>query len=109
MPNNVATAKLVSRADVEAILALQTETLGNGLIEIEDGLLLDEALAHPGKGDAISRLDEPAQEVLNRDVAEGVTLDIGADERIVGIEILDASRRLDLRQVLPVSHGTAVA
>ena len=51
------------------------------------------------------RLDDPPQEVLNRDVAEGVTLDIGADDRIVGIEILDASRRLDLRQVLPVSLG----
>ena len=49
------------------------------------------------------RLDDPPQEVLNRDVAEGVTLDIGAGDRIVGIEILDASRRLDLRQVLPVS------
>ena len=55
------------------------------------------------------RLDDPPQEVLNRDVSEGVTLDIGADERIVGIEILDASRRLDLRQVLPVSHEAAVA
>ena len=51
------------------------------------------------------RLDSPPQEVLSRDVAEGVTLDIGADDRIVGIEILDASRRLDLRQVLPVSLG----
>ena len=49
------------------------------------------------------RFDGPPQEVLNRDVAEGVTLDIGAGDRIVGIEILDASRRLDLRQVLPVS------
>ena len=49
------------------------------------------------------RLDDPPQEVLNRDVAEGVTLDIGAGDRIVGIEILDASRRLDLRQTLPVS------
>ena len=55
------------------------------------------------------RLDDPPQEVLNRDVAEGVTLDIGAYDRIVGIEILDASRRLDLRQVLPVSHEAAEA
>ena len=50
-----------------------------------------------------TRFDGPPQEVLNRDVAEGVTLDIGAGDRIVGIEILDASRRLDLRQTLPVS------
>ena len=54
------------------------------------------------------RFDDRAQDVLNRDVADGVTLDIGAHERIVGIEILDASRRVDLRQVLPIS-GAAVA
>ena len=55
------------------------------------------------------RLDDRGQEVLNRDVAEGVTLDIGADERIVGIEILDASRRLDLRQVLPIASTRSAA
>ena len=54
------------------------------------------------------RLDDAPQEVLNRDVAAGVTLDIGAGDRIVGIEILDASHRLDLRQVLPVSLDAAV-
>ena len=51
------------------------------------------------------RLDSETQDVMNRDVAEGITVDIGVGERIVGIEILDASRRLDLRQVLPVSSG----
>ena len=55
------------------------------------------------------RLDDETQEVLNRDVAEGVTLDIGADERIVGIEILDASRRVDLRQLLPVSRAAVAS
>ena len=50
------------------------------------------------------RLDTATQDVLNKDVAEGVTLDLGADDKIVGIEILDASLRVDLRQVLPVSQ-----
>ena len=44
------------------------------------------------------RLDSETQDVINRDVADGITVDIGAGDRIVGIEILDASRRLDLRQ-----------
>ena len=54
------------------------------------------------------RFDDDPQDVLSRDVAAGVTLDIGRNERIVGIEILDASRRVDLRQVLPIS-GAVVA
>ena len=54
------------------------------------------------------RLDGETQEVINRDVADGITVDIGAGDRIVGIEILDASRRLDLRQcsVEPPHGGT---
>jgi len=54
------------------------------------------------------RFDDDPQDVLSRDVAAGVTLDIGRNERIVGIEILDAYRRVDLRQVLPIS-GAVVA
>ena len=31
-------------------------------------------------------------------------LDLGADDRVVGIEILDASKRLRLEQLLPVEY-----
>lgn len=48
------------------------------------------------------RLDEQVQDVINRDIADGVVLDIGQDDRIVGIEILDASRRVKLEGLLPV-------
>jgi hypothetical protein len=34
-------------------------------------------------------------------------LDLGEDDRIVGIEILDASKRLDLRHLLPVQYGVS--
>ena len=44
------------------------------------------------------RLDEAPQLVTNRRVNEDVVLDLGADERIVGIEILDASKRLRIDQ-----------
>jgi uncharacterized protein YuzE len=47
------------------------------------------------------RLDEAKQEVINQ-VFDGVVLDLGSDDRIVGIEILDASKRLRLDNLLPV-------
>ncbi len=45
-------------------------------------------------------LDDGPEQLINRKVSEGIVLDIGDDDRIVGIEILDASRRLRLEQVL---------
>lgn len=37
------------------------------------------------------------------EISEGVNLDTTADDKIVGIEILDASRKLDLSTVLSCS------
>jgi uncharacterized protein YuzE len=34
-------------------------------------------------------------------------LDLGEDDRIVGIEILDASKHLNLERLLPVKYGTS--
>jgi uncharacterized protein YuzE len=48
------------------------------------------------------RFDERKQELLNRRVTEDVVLDIGAEGKIVGIEILDASRHVDLARLLPI-------
>ncbi len=48
------------------------------------------------------RLDERKQPVINQRVSENIVLDIGEGERIVGIEILEASRHLALEQLLPV-------
>ena len=39
----------------------------------------------------------------SRDVEEGVTLDFDADGHIVGLEVLDASERLGLSNLLNVS------
>ncbi len=44
------------------------------------------------------RFDPRPQEVTNRRVAEDIVLDVGDGERIVGIEILNASRNVDLGQ-----------
>jgi uncharacterized protein YuzE len=50
------------------------------------------------------RLDDRKQDVINRRLGEDVVLDIGEGDKIVGIEILDASKRLDLERLLPVKY-----
>jgi uncharacterized protein YuzE len=50
------------------------------------------------------RFDERKQEVVNRKVSEDVVLDVGRNDRIVGIEILDASRHIILERLLPVKY-----
>jgi len=47
------------------------------------------------------RLDPRTQEVLNHRVTDDIVLDMGDSQKIVGIEIMHASRNLDLAQLLP--------
>jgi uncharacterized protein YuzE len=53
------------------------------------------------------RLDERKHEVINKRVTEDIVLDLGEDNKIVGIEILDASTHLDLARLLPVKYEVA--
>ena len=50
------------------------------------------------------RLDDRQQEVINKRVSEDVVLDIGEGDRIIGIEVLDASKHVTLDRLLPVSY-----
>jgi len=50
------------------------------------------------------RLDDKRQEVVNRRVSEDIVLDIGEGDRIIGIEILDASKHVTLERLLPVKY-----
>lgn len=50
------------------------------------------------------RLDDRKQEVINKRVSEDVLLDIGEGGRIIGIEILDASKHVTLDRLLPVRY-----
>jgi uncharacterized protein YuzE len=50
------------------------------------------------------RLDDRKQQVINRRISEDIVLDLGEDDRIVGIEILDASKHLNLERLLPVNY-----
>jgi len=51
------------------------------------------------------RLDDRKQPIVNRRVSEDIVLDIGEDEKIVGIEILDASQHLSLQNLFPAEYG----
>jgi uncharacterized protein YuzE len=55
------------------------------------------------------RLDDRKQAVINRRLSEDIVLDIGEGDRIVGIEILDASKHLNLERLLPVKYEVAPA
>jgi len=54
------------------------------------------------------RLDEQTQDVINQRVSEDVVLDMGSESRIIGIEIMDASLRLNLKTIFPVEFQVAV-
>jgi uncharacterized protein YuzE len=53
------------------------------------------------------RLDDTKQDVINQRLTEDIVLDIGEGDRIVGIEILDASKRLRLERLLPVKYDVS--
>lgn len=55
------------------------------------------------------RLDDKKQDVINRKVSEDIVLDIGENDRIVGIEILDASKHVSLDKLLPVKYEVSKA
>lgn len=42
------------------------------------------------------RFDDHQRQVISKRLSEGIILTLGEDDRIVGIEILDASRHLNL-------------
>lgn len=50
------------------------------------------------------RLDDRKQNVMNKRVSEDIVLDIGEEDKIVGIEILDASKHLHLERLLPIEY-----
>ena len=53
------------------------------------------------------RLDEQKQDVINQRISDDVVLDLGGEDHIIGIEIMDASHRLNLKNILPVEFQVA--
>ena len=50
------------------------------------------------------RLDDRTQDVVNKRVSEDIVLDIGEGNRIIGIEIIDASKHVSLEKLLPIKY-----
>lgn len=50
------------------------------------------------------RLDNRKQDIINKRLSENIMLDLSEDEKIVGIEILDASKYVNLENLLPISY-----
>ena len=55
------------------------------------------------------RLDDRKQQVLNKRISEDIVLDLGEDDKIVGIEFLDASKHLNLEWILPVQYEVTLS
>jgi uncharacterized protein YuzE len=53
------------------------------------------------------RLDDREQELVNKRITEDIVLDIGKNDQIVGIEILDASKHIALDRLLPIKYEVA--
>ncbi len=53
------------------------------------------------------KLDDRKQDVINRRVTEDIVLDIGEGDRIIGIEILDASKHIAFGRLLPIKYETS--
>lgn len=49
------------------------------------------------------RLDERKQGVINKRISDEIVIDIGRGDKIVGLEIQNASKRLRLKDILPVT------
>jgi uncharacterized protein YuzE len=50
------------------------------------------------------RFDDSSQELINQRVSDNIVLDIGKNNKIVGIEILDAKESLNLNSILPINY-----
>ena len=53
------------------------------------------------------RIEQEINEVTNRRVSEDIVLDIGKDNKIVGIEIMDASQHVNLSKLMPIKYTKA--
>ncbi len=48
------------------------------------------------------RIDPKSQNVVNQRIEEGVVLDIGEEGKIIGIEIMNASEKVNLKELFPI-------
>ena len=58
------------------------------------------------KNDLLSlRFDGMPTTTVNKRISDDIVLDIGPDDKIIGIEIMDASKNINLEKILPVNYS----
>jgi uncharacterized protein YuzE len=50
------------------------------------------------------RFDPKKQDVRNTQITDDIIFDIGEEDKIIGIEILDASKHVNLEKLMPVEY-----
>jgi uncharacterized protein YuzE len=65
---------------------------------------------YDSKTDLLYLMIEPAAdgEIINKRVSEEMVLDIGENDKIVGIEIMDASKHVNLEKLMPINYQQAL-
>ncbi len=53
------------------------------------------------------RLESTEQEITNKRISDDIVLDIGLNDKIIGIEIMDASKHVNLEKIMPISYSEA--
>jgi uncharacterized protein YuzE len=62
-------------------------------------------ILYDGRTDRLyMRFDERKEPIVNKRLSEDIVLDMGEDDKIVGIEILDVSKHLHLEKLLPLQY-----
>lgn len=54
------------------------------------------------------RIAPEQQEVTNKRVTDDIVLDMGKDDKIIGIEIMDASKHVNLDKLMPIEYLKAL-
>ena len=54
------------------------------------------------------RIESSTHDVINKRVTEEIVLDIGKDDKIIGIEIMDASKHVNLEKLMPIEYKKAL-
>jgi uncharacterized protein YuzE len=54
------------------------------------------------------RIEPSEQEVINKRVSDEIVLNIGKNDKIIGIEIMDASKNINLDKLMPIDYLKAV-
>ena len=54
------------------------------------------------------RIASEEQEVTNKRITEDIVLDLGSDDKIVGIEIMEASKHVNLAKLMPIEYAKAL-